>query len=101
MKVILLFVFTMMLGITVNAQSKEKSTGTPAKAKTSKVAVNDAKASTVDGTAMAQPAKQERPHVCSEFCQNGKHVYQHFEKGHVCGPECKRKADAQKKTKSK
>lgn len=31
-------------------------------------------------------------HVCTAACTNGKHVYLHGEKGHVCGPECKKTA---------
>lgn len=29
-----------------------------------------------------------KTHVCTAACLNGKHVYLHGEKGHVCGPEC-------------
>jgi hypothetical protein len=29
-----------------------------------------------------------KAHVCTAACKDGKHVYAHGEKGHVCGPEC-------------
>jgi hypothetical protein len=35
----------------------------------------------------AMPLKD---HKCTAACKNGKHVYAHGEKGHKCGPECKK-----------
>ena len=31
-----------------------------------------------------------KEHKCTAACKNGKHVYAHGEKGHKCGPECKK-----------
>jgi len=106
MKTILLFVFTMVLGLTVNAQSKETVNPTASKAKTTKT-TSKTKAGSPMATApmatapMAMTNSQERPHVCNPECVNGVHHYQHFEKGHVCGAECKAKAAVQKKEKSR
>ncbi|MDE3235094.1 MAG: hypothetical protein KGO81_03990 [Bacteroidota bacterium] len=41
--------------------------------------------------AMAQQKEKLKEHKCTAACKNGKHVYAHGEKGHVCGPECKKK----------
>ena len=41
-------------------------------------------------TAETKETKMEmKDHVCTSACKDGKHVYAHEEKGHVCGPECK------------
>lgn len=32
-----------------------------------------------------------KEHTCTSACTNGKHVYAHGEKGHVCGDMCKKK----------
>ena len=29
-----------------------------------------------------------KAHVCTAACKDGKHMYAHGEKGHVCGAEC-------------
>lgn len=31
-----------------------------------------------------------KKHHCTEACANGKHMYAHGEKGHVCGDDCKK-----------
>lgn len=31
-----------------------------------------------------------KDHKCTAACKNGKHVYAHGEKGHVCGKACKK-----------
>ena len=31
-----------------------------------------------------------KDHVCTAACKEGKHVYAHGEKGHVCGDDCKK-----------
>jgi hypothetical protein len=33
-----------------------------------------------------------KKHHCTAACTNGKHVYAHGEKGHVCTDACKKKA---------
>ena len=101
MKTILVFVFTMVLGLTVNAQSKETVKPTASKAKTTKTTAKTTTNKSSVATPMAMTNSQERPHVCNNECVNGVHHYQHFEKGHVCGAECKAKAAKQVKGKSK
>jgi hypothetical protein len=49
----------------------------------------------VAGQSYAQDAKQDtkmelKEHKCTSACKNGKHVYAHGEKGHVCTKECKK-----------
>jgi len=29
-----------------------------------------------------------KAHVCTAACKDGKHMYAHGEKGHICGAEC-------------
>lgn len=29
-----------------------------------------------------------KAHVCTPACKDGKHMYAHGEKGHVCGADC-------------
>ncbi len=31
-----------------------------------------------------------KEHKCTDACKNGKHMYAHGEKGHVCGKACKK-----------
>ncbi|MBI3502279.1 MAG: hypothetical protein HY063_10845 [Bacteroidetes bacterium] len=40
--------------------------------------------------AMNDKKMEMKDHVCTSACKDGKHVYAHGEKGHVCGPECKK-----------
>jgi hypothetical protein len=45
------------------------------------------------GVAMKEVKMDEMPmkdHVCTSACKDGQHMYAHGEKGHVCGPECKK-----------
>ncbi len=49
------------------------------------------------GPVMAQDKMEQKKettklkkHVCTAACKDGKHVYAHGEKGHKCGPECKK-----------
>ncbi len=49
-------------------------------------------------TVITQPATAQqkkdstalKTHHCTAACKNGKHVYAHGEKGHVCGDACKK-----------
>ncbi len=34
-----------------------------------------------------------KEHKCTAACKDGNHVYAHGEKGHKCGPECKKMAE--------
>lgn len=46
-----------------------------------------------EGVAMKETKSEKmamKEHVCTSACKDGKHVYAHGEKGHVCGPECKK-----------
>jgi hypothetical protein len=47
---------------------------------------------TLGNTAYAGNGKKMKliEHVCTAACKDGKHMYAHGEKGHVCGPECKK-----------
>jgi hypothetical protein len=50
------------------------------------------------GPVIAQDSKMDqkketaplKEHKCTAACKNVKHVYAHGEKGHKCGPECKK-----------
>ena len=69
MKKLMLIAAIATFSFAANAQSSEKKS-TKAKAKTEQMAMKD--------------------HVCTASCKDGKHMYAHGEKGHVCGEECKK-----------
>lgn len=39
----------------------------------------------------AKSKKALKEHVCTNACKDGKCVFKHGEKGHICGPECNAK----------
>lgn len=48
-----------------------------------------------NATAKPEKSKQSKEmgmkdHLCTSTCKDGKHLYAHGEKGHVCGEECKK-----------
>jgi hypothetical protein len=69
MKKLMLVVAIVGIAFAANAQTTKKESKKQ-KAKTEQMAMKD--------------------HVCTDKCKDGKHVYAHGEKGHVCGEECKK-----------
>ena len=104
MKKLMVIVVFAGIAIGANAQTtkqeskKEKSkTETNSKSYTcSKCGTKYDKAGQCCGAPLTLTETKETPvqlkdHVCNGACKDGKHVYAHGEKGHVCTPECKTK----------